>query len=90
MPVLSHKELTLRFSHHPPRTEQVMDLHAEVRKRCLDLAEWMNENLPENGLPEAERAIDAVDDACKHANAAIARRISGGRGTGISDGIEAV
>lgn len=89
MPVLSDKELTLRFSHHPPRNEQVMDLHAEVRKRCLDLAEWMNENLPEHGLPEAERAIDAIDDACKHANAAIARRISGTRGTGLSCSSEA-
>lgn len=68
---MSERELRRRFLHHPPRTEQVMDLHAEVRRRCLDLAEWMNTALP--GSPEAIRAVDTLDEVCKHANAAVAR-----------------
>lgn len=72
MSVIPPDALSRRFRHHPPTTEHVIDLHEQARRQCLDLAEWLNENLPE-AAPEAEKALDAVDDACKHANAAIAR-----------------
>jgi hypothetical protein len=71
VPVMDRNQLERRFAHHPPSTPRVADLHGALRRRCLDLAEWLNVALPSS--EEALRAIDALDDVCKHGNAAIAR-----------------
>lgn len=64
-------DVTRRFTHHPPTRPGVAELHEHVRGECADLATELNRIMP--SCYEARRAIDAVDDACKHANAAVAR-----------------
>jgi hypothetical protein len=64
-------ELHHRFVHHPPRDSHVAELHSELRRRCLELADWLNISLPSSD--EAKKAIDLLDDVCMHGNAAVAR-----------------
>lgn len=64
-------ELRNRFTYHEPPDDNTRELHEAVRHRCYALASWFANVLPPSG--EARRAVDALDDAMKHANAAIAR-----------------
>jgi hypothetical protein len=71
MAALPEDDVARRFAYHPPRRAGVADLHEHVRDECAGLAQELNRVLP--GCPEAWKALDAVDLACMHANAAIAR-----------------
>ncbi len=68
---MDQDQIYRRFTHHPPSSDDVVAAHAETRVRCHDLALWLNDVILD--CPELERAMDALDDVCKHANAAIAR-----------------
>ncbi len=70
-------DLRNRFSYHPADTDEKVRAHEDVRAMCLEVAEHLNLLLPESR--EKERAVDALDDAMKHANAAIARHSLGGQ-----------
>jgi hypothetical protein len=59
------------FSFHPPKDEETAMMHQAVRQNCRSLAKFLSFTLPE--CEEKKRALDAVDDAMKHSNAAIAR-----------------
>jgi hypothetical protein len=62
------------FSYHPANADDVKDMHEAVRLQCGAIAQhWLN-HLPD--CHEKDRALDALDDAMKHANAAIARELS--------------
>lgn len=60
-----------RFVHHPPKNEDVVSAHVWTRESFMDLALQINATLPD--CPEKEKAIDALDLAAMHTNAAIAR-----------------
>jgi hypothetical protein len=67
---MSEADIRRRFTYAPPDAERAR-LHERVRALCTDLALALEELLPD--VPEKVRAVDSVDDACKHANAALAR-----------------
>lgn len=58
------------FSHHPPKTPEVADLHAFVRQELKVVAHAINDNLPES--PEKTLAIRKLQEAMMYANSAIA------------------
>lgn len=60
-----------RFAYHPPSTAEVVAAHERVRATCLRAAQEFSSLVP--ACREAELAIEALDLACMHANAAIAR-----------------
>lgn len=80
------EEITTRFAHHPPTSEARVAAHERVRGLCADLARKLALLLPDS--PEADKALDALDLAAMHANAALARR--GGPRPGLDHGLTAV
>jgi hypothetical protein len=58
------------FSHHPPKDESVVDLHASVRLDLKEIALRFNASLPDS--PEKALAIRHLQQAMMFANAAIA------------------
>lgn len=71
---LKHAELRAaqdRFTHHPPTSPQVIRAHERARENGSAFATWLLRHVPP--CPERERALDAIDLATMHANAAIAR-----------------
>jgi len=63
-------ELENRFSHHPPRGDQLAR-YAAIRSACLQLAITISAHCPPSR--ERNQAIDAIEDAMFGANASIAR-----------------
>ena len=70
MTSVPHDVLLERFTQHDTSDTQAAHM-AEIRKAGLVLASLINDLSPI--CNETRRAIDAVDDAVKHANAGIAR-----------------
>lgn len=68
-------ELARIFGYHPPKDETVAEAHEQVRGLGFEFARALRDTCPASR--ELERAIEAVDDAVKHANAAIARHGNG-------------
>ena len=68
---ITPEELKTRFSYHAPKTGQP-EQYAEVRRRFTELAEFMNEALPEGR--EKNLAFTNLEQAQFWANSAIARR----------------
>lgn len=73
-----HKEQTMeqqdlqnRFSFHPATTDETRNAHGDVRDLCRELADFLNERLPEGR--EKSTAIYKLEEAMFWANAAIAR-----------------
>lgn len=58
------------FAYHPPATPEIVDAHERVREVFHDVAEFLNELLPE--CPDKTVALRAVREAMYHANACIA------------------
>lgn len=63
-------DLESRFNHHPPSPEKAA-AHAEIRGRCLNLANDINQALPESR--EKSLAITNLEQVMFWANAALAR-----------------
>lgn len=64
-------ELGRRFAYHPPSTEEVVELHESMRRTFGNLAEWLDEKLPD--CREKSLLMTKLDEACMYANATIAR-----------------
>lgn len=64
-------ELAARFAHHPPQGDAVIRAHVQIRVWFGELADAVNHLLPD--CPERDKALDALDLAAMHSNAAIAR-----------------
>jgi hypothetical protein len=64
-------DLTARFSHHPPRPEQV-PVYEEIRARGKELAAWLTGVAPASR--ELSLAVTHLEQAVMWANAAVARR----------------
>jgi hypothetical protein len=59
------------FSHHPPRSDEVATLHAEVRSEIRLVAHFFQAELPDS--PEKTLAIRKLQEAMMYANSAIAQ-----------------
>jgi hypothetical protein len=65
------EDLENRFAFHPANTVEKKNNHASVRMHCLDLALFINENVPEG--KEKSLAITHLEEVMMWANAGIAR-----------------
>jgi hypothetical protein len=63
--------VSARFRHHPPTDPTVISAHEQARRMGEGFALWLLASVPD--CPERAKAIDAIDLATMHANAAIAR-----------------
>lgn len=66
----TNAELTERFKHHPPKTDQRISTHEAVREAATELATKLNDILPESR--EKSLALTAVQEAAMWSNAAVA------------------
>ena len=64
-------ELHNRFAYHPATTKDIVRAHEEVRDNCADLAQWLNDQLPEGR--EKALAMTHLEEVMMWSNAAIAR-----------------
>jgi len=67
--MMSPQELEPLFGFHPA-TETTGPLHEEARAKCLELAKWINQNVPDSR--EKSIALTKVQEAMWASNAAIA------------------
>ena len=67
---MDHGDLINRFTYHAPSPEAAI-LHVDARGKGLDLALWLDINLPESR--EKSLAITHLEEVIFWANAAIAR-----------------
>lgn len=65
------QDLEHRFDHHPPITEDRKLAHESVRSACLDLAEQLDNLVPDGR--EKALAITNLEQTMFWANAALAR-----------------
>lgn len=65
------RDVARRFEHHPPTSDAVVSAHQITREMGAAFAQWMVNAMP--WCPERDKAVDAIDLAVMHANAAIAR-----------------
>jgi hypothetical protein len=60
-----------RFAFHAATTEEKRDAHTSVRQQCRQLADFLNEKLPEGR--EKSLAITHLEEVMFWGNAALAR-----------------
>lgn len=66
-------DLEHRFAYHAPTTEEKKNAHSAVRTKCLELAKFINEKVPEGR--EKSLAVTHLEEVMLWSNAAIARYI---------------
>jgi hypothetical protein len=59
------------FNHHPPKNDGIVALHQAVRERCLQLAEFIDEILPDSR--EKSLAVTNLEQTMYWTNAGVAR-----------------
>jgi hypothetical protein len=64
-------DLRNRFDYHPPKDEATRTAHEQVRGKCLELAEFINDTLPDGR--EKSTAITNLEQVMMWSNAGIAR-----------------
>lgn len=60
-----------RFAFHPATDEEKRDAHTSVRQQCRQLADFLNEKLPDGR--EKALAITHLEEVMMWGNAALAR-----------------
>jgi len=68
---MSPDDITNRFAFHAATTEEKRNEHTSVRENCRQLADFLNEKLPEGR--EKALAITHLEEVMFWGNAAIAR-----------------
>lgn len=68
---MSPQDIEHRFAFHAASTEEKRDAHTSVRQQCRQLADFLNEKLPEGR--EKSLAITHLEEVMFWGNAAIAR-----------------
>lgn len=68
---MDRADIRNRFDFHPATTEEKRLEHGSVRAHCLELAEFLNQKLPEGR--EKSLAITHLEEVMFWGNAAIAR-----------------
>jgi len=66
---VSDEELEIRFGFHPA-TEVTRPMHEAIRKNFYEIAEWVNETLPEGR--EKSLVFTALQEAAMWANGSVA------------------
>ena len=66
------RDIEHRFAFHAALTEEKRDAHTSVRQRCRQLADQLNEALPEGR--EKSLAITHLEEVMFWGNAALARQ----------------
>lgn len=69
---MTPEDIAHRFAFHAATTQEKRDEHTSVRQRCRQLADALNEQLPEGR--EKSTAITKLEEVMFWANAAIARK----------------
>jgi hypothetical protein len=68
---VSPEDIEHRFAFHAATTEEKRDEHTSVRQSCRQLADFLNEKLPEGR--EKALAVTHLEEVMFWGNAAIAR-----------------
>lgn len=68
---MSPEDIEHRFAFHAATTEEKRDEHTSVRQSCRQLADFLNEKLPEGR--EKALAVTHLEEVMFWGNAAIAR-----------------
>lgn len=68
-------DIAYRFAFHAALTQEKRDEHTSVRQRCRQLADFLNESVPEGR--EKSLAMIKLEEVMMWANAAIARDRTG-------------
>lgn len=66
------EDIAHRFAFHAATTDEKRDAHTSVRQQCRQLADALNESLPEGR--EKSLAITHLEETMMWSNAAIARQ----------------
>lgn len=74
---MSPEDIENRFAFHAATTEEKRDAHTSVRQQCRQLADFLNEKLPEGR--EKSSAITHLEEVMFWGNAALARQKEGQR-----------
>lgn len=68
---MAPEDIAHRFAFHPATTDEKRDAHTSVRQQCRQLADSLNEQLPEGR--EKSLAITHLEEVMFWGNAALAR-----------------
>lgn len=68
---MTPEDIENRFAFHAATTEEKRDAHASVRENCRQLADFLNEKLPDGR--ELSLAVTKLEEVMFWANAALAR-----------------
>lgn len=68
---MTPEDIENRFAFHAANTEEKRDAHTSVRQNCRQLADFLNDRLPEGR--EKSLAITHLEDVMMWSNAALAR-----------------
>ncbi|HEY6021932.1 MAG TPA: hypothetical protein VIY48_19310 [Candidatus Paceibacterota bacterium] len=68
---MTNSDIDNRFAFHAATTEEKRDEHTSARQNCRQLADFLNDKLPDGR--EKALAITKLEEAMFWANAAIAR-----------------
>lgn len=69
--MIDSKELDNRFTHHPPRDADDVEIHVHIRRQAMAFAEQVNAHVPDGR--EKDLALARIEEAAMWANAGIAR-----------------
>lgn len=70
--MIDPKDIENRFAYHAPTTDEKRDAHTSVRQQCRQLADALNEQLPDGR--EKAVAMTKLEEVMFWSNAALARR----------------
>jgi hypothetical protein len=73
--MIQPEDIAHRFAFHPATTDEKRDAHARVRQQCHQLADALNEQLPDGR--EKAVAMTKLEEVMLWANAALARQSDG-------------
>lgn len=68
---MNPEDIAHRFAFHAATTQEKRDEHTSVRQSCRQLADFINEHVPDG--QEKSLAITKLEEVMMWANAAIAR-----------------
>lgn len=69
--MINQADINNRFAFHAATTEEKRDAHTSVRQQCRQLADFLNEKLPDGR--EKSVAITKLEEVMFWGNAALAR-----------------
>lgn len=69
---MTPEDIENRFAFHPASDDEKRMAHTSVRQNCLQLAQFLNDNLPEGR--EKSLAITKLEEVMLWGNAALARQ----------------